>query len=185
VISPASRPSLSEKMDKTSASRLLDWIDGRPPWQFVAILYGARWVALAPIMALSHFVFAESQKSAASTPEEWSQGSAVGLFLGLVLIPPLLETLVECSLPYWIISSVRDYRTNRPKRCWGFVAVSACVMAVLHPMLAALLPALITGAFLAYCYAHFAPSGIWKAILATTVFHGAINMVGWTMLVLA
>jgi hypothetical protein len=171
-------------MHKKSVGKLLDWIDATPPWQFVAILYGARWIALAPTMVIAHFVFTRSQNSAASMPEEWTHGSPVGLFLGLVVIPPLLETLVECSLPYWIISRVRNYRVNRPKRCWGFVVVSACVMAVLHPMPAALLPALITGAFLAYCYSHFAPTGISKAILATTVFHGAINMVGWTIIVL-
>ena len=172
-------------MGKTAVTALLDWIDGRHPWQFVAILYAARWGVLAPVIALSHFVFTQSQEAAASMPEEWSRGSPVGLFIGLVVIPPLPETIVECSLPYWIISRIRDYRTTRPKRSWGFVAVSACVMAVLHPLLAALLPALITGAFLAYCYAHFASISIWKAILATTIFHGAINMVGWTMLVLA
>ena len=139
---------------------------------------------MAPVLAFSHFVFSSTQKAAASMPEELSQASPIGLFLALVLITPLFETLVECTVPYWIISRIRDYRTRRPKRCWGFVAVSACVMTVFHPMLAALLPALVTGVFLAYCYAHFAPNGIWKAILATTVFHGAINMVGWTMLVL-
>ncbi len=172
-------------MARRSASAVLDWIDQRPPWQFVAILYGARWVALVPVLAFGHCVFTQSQRSAASIPDRWSQGSPIGLFLGLVVMPPLLETLIECAVPYWVVSRVRDCRKERPRRCWGFVAVSACVMAVLHPMLAALLPALITGAFLAYCYAHFAPIGIWMAILATTVFHGAINMVGWTMLVLA
>jgi hypothetical protein len=102
-----------------------------------------------------------------------------------VIIPPLLETLVECSLPYWVISRIRDYRAKRPRRCWGFVAVSACVMAAFHPMLAALLPAFVTGAFLAYCYAHLALTGIGRTILATAVFHGAINIVGWTMLVVS
>ena len=172
-------------MEKRSADDILDWIDDRSAWQFVTILYAARWVALVPIMALSHFVFTQSQKSAASIPEEWTKGSPLGLFLGLVVIPPLLETLVECSLRYWVISRIRDYRTNRPKRCWGFIAVSACVMTVLHPILAALLPAFITGAFLAYCYAHFASSSIWRAVLATTLFHGAINFVGWSMIVLS
>lgn len=172
-------------MRKTAVTAVLEWIDGRNPWQFIAILYAARWGALAPVMAFNHFVFSATEKSAASMPEELTQASPLGLFLILVIITPLFETLVECTVPYWIISRVRNYRMNRPNRCWGFVALSACVMAVLHPMLAALLPALITGAFLAYCYAHFVPTGIWKAILATTVFHGAVNIVGWTMLVLA
>jgi len=172
-------------MSKTSVAAALDWLDARSPWQFVAVLYVARWAVLAPVMVLSQVVFTQAQQSAATIPENWSEGTPVGLFVGLVLGPPLLETVLECTLPYWIISRVRDYRTNKPKRCWGFVAVSACVMAALHPMLAALLPALITGGFLAYCYAHFAPTGTGKAILATTLFHGAINMVGWTMIVLA
>ena len=55
---------------------------------------------------------------------------------------------------------------------------------LLHPMMAALLPSLITGAFLAYCYAHFASRSAGQAVLATTAFHGAINVVGWTMIVL-
>ena len=176
---------LSAIMTEESDNTLLDWLDRRNAWHFVGILYLARWVALAPIMVLIHFVFTEAQKSAASMPEEWSKGTPLGLFLVLVVIAPLLETVAECTLPYWIISRVRDYRRNRPKRCWGFVAISACMMAALHPMLAGLLPALVTGAFLAYCYAHFASSSIWEAILATAVFHGAINTVGWTMLVMS
>ena len=44
---------------------------------------------------------------------------------------------------------------------------------------------MIAGGFLAYCYAHFVPNGIWKAILATAVFHAAMNLVGWTMLVVS
>jgi hypothetical protein len=86
-------------MEKPSVGNILDWIDDRVPWQFVTILYAARWITLVPIIALSHFVFDQSQKSAASIPEEWSKGSPLGLFVGLVVIPPLLETLVECSLP--------------------------------------------------------------------------------------
>jgi len=164
--------------------RLLDWLDQRKAWQFVTILYLARWVALAPILTLSHFGFTPGQNSSASMPDQWRKGTPLGLFLGLVVIPPILETLLECSLPYWIIATVRDYRNSRPNRCWGFVATSACLMAVLHPMLGALLPAFITGAFLAYCYAHFAGTSTLRAIAATAIFHGAINMVGWTMIVL-
>jgi len=57
-------------------------------------------------------------------------------------------------------------------------------MAVLHPVLGAVLPSLITGAFLAYCYAHFARRNAWQAVLATTIFHGAINIVGWIMILM-
>jgi hypothetical protein len=163
----------------------LAFLDRRSAVQFVAILYAARWVALAPVMVVSHFLLTEGQKQASGMPEEWSQGNPLGLFIGLVLVPPVLETLLECSLPYWVFSKVRGYRHHRPRRCWGFIVTSASIMVLLHPMLEAILPSFITGAFLAYCYAHFAPAGVGKAILATSMFHAAVNLVGWTMLVWA
>jgi len=43
-------------------------------------------------------------------------------------------------------------------------------------------PARITGAFLAYCYAHFAAVCTWRAIIATAAFHAAINVVGFATL---
>jgi len=116
-------------------------------------------------------------------PEEWSQGSPVVLFIGLVLVPPILETLLACSLPYWVFSKVRDYRHHRPKWRWGFIVTSAFIMVLLHPMLGALRPSFITGAFLNYCHAHLAPAGVGRAILATSIFHAAISAVGWTLLV--
>ena len=163
----------------------LDWLERRSAWQFVAILYVGRWIALAPILLASHFLLTPAHQASAAMPEEWRAGSPLGLFVGLVLVPPILETVVECTLPYWVFAKVRNYRRHRPRRCWGFVAVSACLMAVLHPMVGALLPALVTGAFLAYCYAHFAARNVWQALLATTLFHAAINLVGWTLLVLS
>jgi len=90
------------------AERTLDWLDQRKAWQFVAILYAARWVALAPVMVLSHLVLTEGQKQASAMPEQWREGSPLGLFLGLVVVPPVLETLLECSLPHWVFSKVRD-----------------------------------------------------------------------------
>ncbi len=165
-------------------SRALDWLDSRKSWQFVVILYTARWVVLAPIMLFEHFCFLGDQQSAAQMSELSKVNLAV-LLVFMVIMSPLLETLLECTLPYFIVSRVRNYRQSRPKRPWGFVVVSACVMALLHPMLAALAPSFITGAFLAYCYSHFAQRRAWQAILAATVFHGAINIVGWVMMMVS
>jgi len=95
------------------------------------------------------------------------------------------EIGVECMLPYFVLSRVRPHRGKMPARQWDFVLVSASLMVLFHPTLAALVPSLITGAFLAYCYAHFARRSAGKAILATTVFHGAINIVGWVMLMIS
>ena len=88
--------------------RALEFLDRRRAVQFVAILYAARWVALAPVMVLSHLVLTDSQKQASAMPEQWREGSPLGLFLGLVVVPPVLETLLECSLPHWVFSKVRD-----------------------------------------------------------------------------
>jgi len=172
-------------MSKDSNNRLLDWCDRRNALQFLGILYAVRWICLAPLLALSHFVFTNEQVASASVTEAPQEMNLWILLLQFVIVAPLLETLVECSLPYLIISRIRKYQQNRPKRSWGFIAISACTMALLHPVLAAIPPSLITGAFLAYCYAHFAEKSIPQAILATIGFHGAINIVGWTMLVMS
>lgn len=164
--------------DESGSSALLDWLDRREDWQFVGVLYIARWLVLVPVLVLSHFVLPPAQ-----APKPWSEGTPFGLFLGLVLVPPLLETALECTLPYWIMSRLRGSDRPPPRRWWSFVVVSACVMAALHPMLGALLPAFVTGTFLAYCYAHFATTGVWTAFLATAGFHAAINVVGWAMFV--
>jgi FtsH-binding integral membrane protein len=55
-------------------------------------------------------------------------------------------------------------------------------MGILHPVAASIPYALVTGAFLGYCYAHFAAKSTSAAVFATAAFHGAINLVGWTML---
>ena len=165
-------------------SRALDWVDSRKSWQFVVILYAARWVVLAPIMLLGRFCFSGEQQSAAAMAQLSKVNSAVLLVL-MVILSPLLETLVECTLPYFLVCRLRRSKGERPPRLWSFVLVSALVMTLLHPMLAALAPSFITGAFLAYCYAHFACRGAGQAILAATVFHGAINIVGWVMMMVS
>ena len=162
-------------------SRALDWLDHRKRWQFVAVLYVVRGALITAIMAIEHLCFPGDQQSVAQASELSKLNPGVLLVL-LVIMSPLIETLLECSLPYFIFSRMRNYRQSRPTRPWGFVVVSACVMALLHPMLSALAPSLVTGTFLGYCYAHFAARNAGQAILATSVFHGAINMVGWIMI---
>jgi hypothetical protein len=100
------------------------------------------------------------------------------------VLAPVLETLTECLLPYWIMRKLN--LIPAAGRAWGFVAVSAILMALLHftAWPAALLPSLITGAFLGYTFAHFAPNNFGQAFLHTALFHAAINLVGWIQLAL-
>jgi hypothetical protein len=100
------------------------------------------------------------------------------LLLIMVVVEPMLETLLECVLPHWVLAKI-----VRPVPRWLFITVSASVMAVLHLVSAmAVINALITGAFIAYTYSHALRRGHGNAILHATVFHGAINLVGWVML---
>jgi len=171
-------------MREFSISKTLDWVDQRKPLQFLAILYVARWIVVAPLFPLNRILFSsETLEKGSVEASQFSQGPVLLLFI-FVILAPLIETLIECLLPYFIVSRVRNYRDSRPERCWGFIAISACAMGVYHPMLSAIVPALITGTFLAYCYAHFAEKSIWQAILATIGFHGAINLVGWAIVVM-
>ena len=162
----------------------LNWLDRRNDWQFVLILYVARWIVLSPIIMARHFTSPGAQESAAGA-SQLSQMSPLVLLLLMVVMSPLLETLIECSLPYFIISRLRRVRGRMSARPWGFELASAILMALFHPMLPALAPSFITGAFLAYCYGHFAARNVGQAILATTVFHGGINIVGWAMMLFA
>ena len=103
--------------------------------------------------------------------------------LPFLVVAPTLETLIECGLPYWVMRRWLKVPTHSP---WPFVSVSALVMVVLHPLTpVVIVMAFITGSFLAYVYAHFAPSSHAKAFLHTAVFHAGINLVGWTMLMAA
>jgi len=57
-------------------------------------------------MIVSHFLLTQGQKSASAMPEQWREGTHWGCCW--VVVPPVLETLVECSLPYWVFAKVRD-----------------------------------------------------------------------------
>lgn len=160
----------------------LDRLDSRAAWQFVVILYIARWCFIIPYMIASKFLFTENQISKANLPNLSGVNPAI-LFAGIVIIDPLLETLLECSLPYFVISVIHRKKGRLPERAWLFVIISAFLMVLLHPMLVAVVPSLITGLFLAYCYAHFAARSFGFALLYTTAFHAAINIVGWTIIV--
>ena len=47
-------------MNRALGGNVLDWIDGRIAWQFLGILYVARWAVLLPIMALAPLVFSRA-----------------------------------------------------------------------------------------------------------------------------
>ncbi|MHC4543440.1 MAG: hypothetical protein ACYTDW_00620 [Planctomycetota bacterium] len=165
-------------------TKWLDRLDSKSGWQFVGIIYIVRWCLIVPYMIASKFLFTDAQISEASL-SKLQEMNPITLFTGIVIISPLLETLLECSLPFFIISVIHRKKGKLPARPWLFIIISALLMVLLHPMLAAILPSLITGLFLAYCYAHFANRNFSSALLYTAAFHAAINIVGWTMIVFA
>ena len=176
-------PELANRWDSMALrlAKRLDWLDGRPSWLFVCVLYLARWVLLAPYLVAAEYLFSNAEASGAQM-SKLSEISPIVLFAMIVILSPLVETLLECSLPYFVLSFLRRKRGKLPARPWLFVMISALVMASMHPVLSAVVPSLVTGAFLAYCYGHFAVRGTGRAIVFTTIFHAGINIVGWTMI---
>ncbi|MBC8327648.1 MAG: hypothetical protein H8E31_02770 [Planctomycetes bacterium] len=160
---------------------MLDRLDRQPAWRFLAILYLARWALLLPLSWLIGLLAAGGAAAGAPAPAPVfdSLEQAAEAFLQWVVLWPVVETLFECTLAYELLRRLPRYACGLPRRPWLFLVVSAALMAALHPVLSALLPSLITGAFLAYTYSRFAPVGRVRAVLASAGFHGAINLVGW------
>jgi len=170
-------------MAGTQISRWFNWLDSKPAWQFLSILYALRWLLLTPYMIAEEFIIADDQVWIDMSSKLAEINPAL-LFLLVVVISPLLETLVECSLPFFVLSWIHRKKGRLPTRPWLFVIISAILMTLLHPVMAAVVPAFISGAYLAYCYSHFAPRGLRYAVIYTTAFHGAVNIVGWITIVL-
>jgi hypothetical protein len=168
-------------METPNASRgfekWLDWLDGQKPWRFLLILYLLRWLIILPTAWLNAWLF---PGQADPFFQDLGALDLLTLFLSMLVLNPLLETIVECSLPYWLIRMI----PLSSKRPWVFIFISAALMAVMHQTLSALLPSLVTGLFLAYAYGHFALQSQVKATLLTMLFHSCINLVGFTLIIL-
>jgi hypothetical protein len=57
-------------------------------------------------------------------------GPPIVLLFGFIVLAPLLETLDECVVPYWLLMMIRPSRASTRAR--GLVAVSGLIMALLH-----------------------------------------------------
>jgi len=161
---------------RLAMNNTLERLDRLSPWAFTGTLYLARWAIVIPLGGILGLLGATGDKATSSA-------SADVLLFGWVFLSPLLETVLECSIPYWLMA--KTGRVQVGKRPWGFAAVSAAIMALLHlgAWPAAILPSLATGGFLAYTYGHFAVRGFRPALLHTWSFHAAINIVGWLLFV--
>ena len=165
----------STKLRSTIMNALLDRVDGLSPWRFTVTLYLLRWLVLLPyLIASGGPTMSESHVSFDVT--------TVHLLLAFLVLAPVMETLLECAVPYWIFAKAGAMAVGR--RPWQFVAVSALLMGLMHlgAWPSALLPSLVTGGFLAYTYGHFARDGLGQAVLHTCIFHAAINAVGFVQL---
>jgi len=156
--------------------KALDRLDGMPPWGFTGMLYCVRWLIVIPTAFIVGHLF--------PTREAALQDADVNI-LGGILIAPVLETLLECAVPYWMMRKLGCIPPNR--RAWGFIIVSGILMMLLHAGAwpAAILPSFVTGGFLGYTYAHFAPVGFAQAFIHTSVFHASINIVGCILVAIA
>ena len=154
----------------SSGSTILDRLDRTPPWRFTGTLYAVRWLVIIPVALIIDRVFTGGKISGANV--------GVMFWFGVLIVAPVFETLIECTLPYWIMRKLTFVRDDR--RPWGFVITAAVMMTLLHigAWPAAIIPSFVTGAFLGYTYGHFAPVGFRQALLYTSIFHACINLVG-------
>jgi hypothetical protein len=166
-------------MNATAPGRLASfgaWLNSLPDWKFTATLFALRWLIILPLAALLSPWTSDADAFRA-------EGGPWRYLIPFLVVAPTLETLIECTLPYWLL---HGWLKLSRRSVWPFVVVSATVMVLLHPLTPMVaVMAFITGAFLAYVYAHFAPQGGVKAFLHTAVFHAAINLVGFTMILIS
>lgn len=157
-------------------STFAGWLNRQPGWRFTATLYLLRWAVVVPLaFLLSPFASSADQFQASGDPWRY--------LIPFLVVAPVFETLIECSLPYWVLNRWLHVELRSP---WRFVFVSAMAMVLLHPLTpAVVVMAFVTGAFLAYVYFHFAPHGFATAFTHTATFHAAINLVGWTMILIS
>ena len=157
------------------ASAFLAWLEALSDWQFSGALYLLRWAIVLPLgLILSPL------SSSADTFQP--EGNPWRYLIPFLVVAPAIETLIECSVPYWVMYGMLNRQRRSPA---PFVVVSASIMVLLHPLTPVVMAmAFITGAFLAYVYFHFAAQGHLKAFFHTAVFHSAINVIGWTMILI-
>jgi len=180
---------------------LLDRLDRLGPVCFTLTLYVARWLVLLPMMPILSALTPSGPANRALV-EKLQSFPLGGLFLSTVLVAPVLETLIECTLPCLLLQRLAGPPRNPPARLrrrtmlreprgqrrpqerpWILVGFSAAIMVLLHPLeVRVIVPTAITGAFLGYTYGHLVARGHVTAFLATTAFHGGINMVGVAIL---
>jgi hypothetical protein len=141
-------------------------------WIRTGTLWVARWAVILPVNWLFSSLLGEH-----GTPANLA-GDPLIVFLLAVIASPLLETAIECLLPYTVLQ-----RIQRSSPRTAFVIVSAALMALLHFVsVVAVANAAITGAFIAYVYAAAASRrGQSRAFLHAFTFHAAINLVGWVL----
>jgi hypothetical protein len=152
------------------------WLDGLSDPRFTLALYLLRWAIVLPLGWLLSPFGTSSDTFKMSSPDPWFY------LIPFIVVAPTLETFLECTLPY---SLMYKRRGRRPWSPWPFVVFGALAMVALHPLTPlVMIFACITGAFLAYVYGHFAPQSQLKAFLHTALFHAAINIVGWTGILL-
>jgi hypothetical protein len=156
--------------------RFLDWLDRQNDAVFLFVLYVARWPVVLPVMLVQHLL--AKAGLGGDVPElPLPRNPAAGL-AALLVWAPIIETAIECTAPYSIMRALKKIRTNRP---WNFVVISGAVMGIGHMHFGpfSLLAGFITGMFLGYCYAHFAARSQAVGFACASLYHAAINIVGW------
>jgi len=158
-------------------NRYLDRLEQQRDGVFWLVLYLVRWPVIIPV----GYVQGLLASGVVGASDAWRPGVGGGALLVPIVVPPIVETLIECTLPYWILKRLGKIGPARP---WTFILISASIMALLHfPV--AVPGGFVTGMFLAYGYGHFATRGHAAAFAYTALYHAAINAVGVSLYLLS
>jgi hypothetical protein len=159
---------------------VLNWLDRQQAIVFLVVLFFSRMLAMLVVIPMANLLMPVEWVGLDFREQSWAAEPPTSALLFMLAFSPLLETAFECLLPYWVLFRKREVAPSRP---WAFIVVSASLMALVHAHPGAVLMSLVTGAFLAYCFAHFAKQGLLRAFLVTSGFHAAINVPGWLVLI--
>lgn len=153
---------------------LLDRFDALPWHVFLLALFTIRWPLVILGSIIAHRIFAPPAMG-----DPFLDMDPILFFLLAVLISPLIETLIECTLPYVVMRKLLGERFS-VVRPWAFMIVSALIMVAVHPIAVAIIPAFITGFIYAYGYARFARESALLAFILITMLHSFSNLAGLT-----
>src|SRR5215212_1996507 len=105
-------------MDQSISSdkfSIRDWLNGLRDWQFTLALYLFRWAIVLPLAFVLPPFSTSADRFHLTNTDPWYY------LLPFVVYAPILETMIECTLPYSVMYKLLKFR---PRSSWPFVVAA-------------------------------------------------------------